>query len=155
MNSKQCVGHSITKTIIEMAQGHISLSISRPRLASGETEQHLMSEVGLGRDETMSPIRGWPRARWNNVSHPTMASGETGQHLSSEVGLGRDGTMFPIWGWPRAKQNNVSMVVRTRGISISHSGWLTVQVILFFTRHINCCTLKNASHLFLALHFFF
>jgi hypothetical protein len=28
MNSKQCVGHLITKTIIEMSQGHISLSIS-------------------------------------------------------------------------------------------------------------------------------
>jgi hypothetical protein len=27
-NSKHCVGHLITKTIIEMAQGHISLSIS-------------------------------------------------------------------------------------------------------------------------------
>jgi hypothetical protein len=27
MNLKQCVGHLITKTIIEMAQGHISLSI--------------------------------------------------------------------------------------------------------------------------------
>jgi hypothetical protein len=26
MSSKQCVGHLITKTIIEMAQGHISLS---------------------------------------------------------------------------------------------------------------------------------
>jgi hypothetical protein len=28
MNLKQCVGHLITKTFIEMAQGHISLSIS-------------------------------------------------------------------------------------------------------------------------------
>jgi hypothetical protein len=28
MSSKQCVGHIITKTIIEMAQGHNSLSIS-------------------------------------------------------------------------------------------------------------------------------
>jgi hypothetical protein len=28
MSIKQCVGHSITKAIIEMAQGHISLSIS-------------------------------------------------------------------------------------------------------------------------------
>jgi hypothetical protein len=28
MNSKQCVGHLITKTIIEMSQGHISLSAS-------------------------------------------------------------------------------------------------------------------------------
>jgi hypothetical protein len=28
MSSKQCVGHLITKIIIEMAQGHISLSIS-------------------------------------------------------------------------------------------------------------------------------
>jgi hypothetical protein len=27
MSSKQCVGHLITKTIIEMAQGHISLSL--------------------------------------------------------------------------------------------------------------------------------
>jgi hypothetical protein len=26
MNSKQCVGHLTTKTIIEMSQGHISLS---------------------------------------------------------------------------------------------------------------------------------
>jgi hypothetical protein len=28
MSLKQCVGHLINKTIIEMAQGHISLSIS-------------------------------------------------------------------------------------------------------------------------------
>jgi hypothetical protein len=28
INLEQCVGHLITKTIIEMAQGHISLSIS-------------------------------------------------------------------------------------------------------------------------------
>jgi hypothetical protein len=28
MSLKQCGGHSSTKTIIEMAQGHISLSIS-------------------------------------------------------------------------------------------------------------------------------
>jgi hypothetical protein len=32
MSSNQCVGHLITKTIIEMAQGHISLSQWRRRI---------------------------------------------------------------------------------------------------------------------------
>jgi hypothetical protein len=33
MYSKQCVGHLITKTIIEIAQGHISLSLSLSQIA--------------------------------------------------------------------------------------------------------------------------
>jgi hypothetical protein len=37
MSSKQCVGHLITKTIIEMAQGHISLSVLYTQIPILET----------------------------------------------------------------------------------------------------------------------
>jgi hypothetical protein len=51
--------------------------VSHPRLASSKMEHHLPSEVGLGRDGTTSPIRGWPRAIWNNISYLELALSET------------------------------------------------------------------------------
>jgi hypothetical protein len=109
-------------------------TVSRLRLASSEIEQRLLSEVGLERDETKSPVRGWPRARRNNVSRPRLASGETEhvppraslsemeQRLPSKVSLGRDGTTSPVRGWPRARRNYVSVQCwpRARRNNISH-----------------------------------
>jgi hypothetical protein len=64
----------------------------RPELSSGEAVQRLSSEVGLERDGTTSPIRGWPRAIQNCVSRLELASSEMELCLLPRAGLGRDGT---------------------------------------------------------------
>jgi hypothetical protein len=70
-------------------------NVSRPKLASSKTELHLLSKVGLERDEAASPIRGWPRARQNCVSRLELASGETKLYLPSKIGLERVMFAFP------------------------------------------------------------
>jgi hypothetical protein len=52
MSLKQCVGHLITKTIIEMAQGHISLSQLRTN-----TPYHLLMSYWTNyMDHNGSPV---------------------------------------------------------------------------------------------------
>jgi hypothetical protein len=60
----------------EMDSGESWLLLSL-EVGLSEEEQCLLSEVGLGRDETMSHVQG-------------LASGETESHLSPKAGLGRD-----------------------------------------------------------------
>jgi hypothetical protein len=105
--------------------------VSYSRLASGEPEQCLTSEVGLGWVRTASPVRGWPRASRNNIFRSRLASDVTKHRLPFEVGLGRDGTTSPVRGWPRARQNNISVLVRSRRISISHRTGHTIRAKVY------------------------
>jgi hypothetical protein len=73
--------------------------VSCMRLALGELELRLPSEVGLERVIIVSPARSWSRAShdcaqsWSRanrdcVSRPRLSSGESKLRLPSEVGLG-------------------------------------------------------------------
>ena len=94
-SSDLCLPESSSSSLVA-ARGHALLGKSSRGPSSDPCSvSALPPEVSLRRVGTTSPVRGWPRARWNCVSCPELASSEMEWHLPSDVGLGRDRTTSP------------------------------------------------------------